>query len=147
MSAGSQFVTRSGTVATSTAAKSVLSLIAGSSSSPTIYKIRLSSDATVTSGQYLIELVKFATDGTGTAATPFKLGGQSSVVSTSKSNYTIEPTTPTVIDDFWLPAQQLYEGYDALGRELSVVVSTLVTIRVTAPSGTPNVKASIWFEE
>jgi hypothetical protein len=146
MSAGTQFVT-TGSVATSTTAKSVLSVIAGSVSSPAIIGFDFSSDGTVTTGQFLVELVRFTTDGTGTSATPFKLGGSSTVVSTSKSNYTVEPTTATVVASYWIPAAQLYGYVFPLGREISLGVSGLITVRVTAPSGTPNVRCNIWFEE
>lgn len=147
MTAGSQFVTYSGAVATSTTAKTVLSLIAGASSAPTVIGLDFSSDSTVTTGSFLLELVRFTTDGTGTAATPFKLGGMSTLISTSKSNYTVEPTTATVVNAWFLPATQPWSYLWPLGRELTVAVSGLLAVRVTAPSGTPNVRAALSFEE
>lgn len=143
-----QFSQPSGSVATSTTAKTVVSLITGSSISALICGLTFSSDATVTTGQFLVELVLFTTDGTGTAGTPVKYGAtQDSVVSTTKTNYTVEPTTATVVDAFWIPATSVTSIFWPLGREIKVPVSKVLGVRVTAPSGAPNVRASLIFEE
>lgn len=143
-----QFSQPSGSVATSTSAKTVVSLITGSTISALIAGLTFSSDATVTTGQYLVELVLFGTDGTGTSGTPVKYGAtQDAVVSTTKTNYSAEPTSATVIDAFWLPTTSMTQMLWPLGRELKVPVSKVLGVRVTAPSGTPNVRATLIFEE
>lgn len=143
-----QFSQPSGSVATSTTAKTVVSVITGTSISALLIGLTFSSDATVTTGQYLIELVMFTTDGTGTAGTPVKYGPtQDTVVSTTKTNYTAEPTTATVVDAFWVPATQPMEVFWPLGRELKIPTSRVLGVRVTAPTGTPNVRATVIFEE
>lgn len=144
-----QFSQPSGSVATSTTAKTVVAVITGSSIAGLLIGLRFSSDATVTSGQYLVEIVRFATDGTGTAGTPVKYGiSQDAVVSTTKTNYTVEPSgTTTVVDAFWIPATGLDPELLPLGRELKIPVSTVLGIRVTAPSGTPNVRVTPLWEE
>jgi len=105
-----------------------------------------SSDGTVTTGQYLVEVIKFTTGGTSAGATPFKIGGTSSVVSTA-ATYSAEPTTPTVVAALYVPAMQAYSYLYPLGREISLALSTMLALRVTAPSGTPNVRVNLYFEE
>jgi hypothetical protein len=145
---GNQFAQPSGSVATSTTAKSVVGLITSSTVPAELIGLTFSTDATVTSGQFLVELVQFTTDGTGTGGTPVKYGGtQVANVSTTKTNYTAEPTTSTVLDAFWLPALSMTQLLWPLGRELFIPVSKIVTVRVTAPSGTPNVRATLIWEE
>lgn len=143
-----QFSQPSGSVATSTTAKTVVSFITNSTTPILLIGFTFSSDATVATGQYLVELVLFTTDGTGTGGTPVKYGiSQAAVISTSKTNYTVEPTTATVIDAFWIPATSLVSVLFPLGREIYVPVSRVIGVRVTAPSGTPNVRATPIIEE
>ena len=143
-----QFSQPSGSVATSTTAKTVVSVITGSSLPAELVGLTFSTDATVTSGQFLVEIVRFTSDGTGSAGTPVKYGGtQQTVVSTTKTNYTVEPTSATVVEAFWIPATSFTEIFWPLGREIYIPVSTVLGIRVTAPSGTPNVRATPVWEE
>jgi hypothetical protein len=143
-----QYSQPSGSVATSTSAKTVVSLITGANVPAVLTGLTFSTDATVTSGQFLVELVLFTTDGTGTGGTIVKTGAsQATSQSTSKTNYTAEPTTPTVLDAWWVPAMSLTKDLLPLGREFYVPVSRVLGLRVTAPSGTPSVRATLHFEE
>lgn len=143
-----QYSQPSGSVATSTTAKTVVSIITTSSMPVALIGLTFSSDFTVTTGQYLVELVIFTTDGTGSAGTVVKYGQtQATAQSTTKTNYTAEPTTASVVDAFWVPATQMVSMFWPLGRELDVPVSRVLGVRVTAPSGTPNVRVTPIWEE
>lgn len=148
--ASAQFSVTSGSVATSTTAKTVLAITSTATNSPEVIGFDFSTDATVTTGVFLVELVEYTT-GTGTAgSTPTiqKMGSsQVAGVTTAGAAYSAEPTGPLVMATWWILAQGTFAYLLPLGREFQVPVSKMFGIRVTAPSGTPNVRANLYFEE
>jgi hypothetical protein len=147
--AESQFVLHSGSVALSTTAKTVAAVLLGATVAAELTELIISTDATITTGQYLFEIVTYTTDGTGTAGTIIKDGiSQGSTTATAKTNYTAEPSgTVTTRRQLWVPAQNAVQFEWPLGRGLFIPVSTLFGVRATAPSGTPNMRTDmIWVE-
>lgn len=146
-----QFSCSAAAFATSTSAKTAALVIAGSSVSPTLIGFDFSDDASLTTGAYKVELVSSTQAGAGTAggSTVVKMGAsQTTAVSTCGTSYSAEPTTLTVLNTWYIPAiggvlPMLYP----LGREWQVPVSHSYGIRVTAPSGTPNVCVNLYWEE
>lgn len=96
-----------------------------------------------------VEFVTYTGASTGTAYTPKKYndGAQGRVSNTSaKINDTVEPTSPTVLDVFYLPNTAGMFFQWPLGCELYVPVSTIFGVRVTAV-GTPTTAVTLIFEE
>ena len=147
----SQFLCSSGSFATSTSAKTAAAVIAGGTVSPTLIGFDLSSDGTVTSGSFIVELVSYsqATAGTAGGSTVVKMGAtQASASSTCGTAYSAEPTVATVLCSWLVPAAGGPFSYLwPLGREVQVPTGKTYGIRVTAPSGTPAVRANLIWEE
>jgi predicted outer membrane repeat protein len=85
-----------------------------------------------------VEIVRYTTDGTGTAYTPLKYNAAAQArvsLFSAKVNYTVEPTTPTVVEQYEIPntAGQFWQL--PLGRELYLPPSTVTGIRVVTPAG------------
>jgi hypothetical protein len=144
--------TTTAAVATSTTAKTVLAIVNGSTTQVNLIGLRFSNDWSVTAGVFLVELVSFdqTTAGTpGAAETVNKVGGTADTSRTTsvQRGYTAEPTTGTPVDSWYVPAGGLYESLLPLGREIAVPPSKTYGLRVTAPSGTPNVRATLTWEE
>lgn len=129
-------------------AKSVLSVIAPAQFGVDLKKIRLGFDGVTASAiPVLVELVAFTTDGTGTSGTVNQVYGRSITAGfTSKYNYSVEPTTATVVDRWSLTPNGGLVIYDwPLGDTPDTAVSNLFALRLTAPAAV-NVNASMWFE-
>jgi hypothetical protein len=143
-------------VATSTTAKTVLTLTVGTTNQPAVTEFGISSDGT--SGTLLVELgwLTAATAGTATAGTMQQLRGwpvQTSA-STSSYNYTVEPTAYSVIArQFILPMpftpfiMQFPLGREPTGIITAATAGKMIGVRVTASTGTPNVRAYFEIEE
>lgn len=98
--AATNFVARSPSVALSAGvAKSVLSIIAAANINLILKQIALGFDGTSgTEAPALVELVRFASDGTGTSGTPVVTDlSTATVQATTKHTYTVEPTTETIL--------------------------------------------------
>jgi len=139
-------------VATSTTAKTIVAVVNGSTTDLTLIGVEFSADfGTITAGSYLVELVSFnqAGAGTSTSETVNKVGGtgNTSRVSSVQRNYSAEPTTGTVLNSWYIPAGGRELQLLPLGREYAIPASITLGLRVTAPSGTPNVRATLTWEE
>lgn len=143
-------------VATSTTAKTVLAITVGTANQPSIIEFGISSDGTT--GTLLVEIgyLTAATAGTATAGTLQQVRGWPVQVSahTAFYNYTAEPTAYTVIArQFILPMPFTpFIVQFPLGRELTGIVTAaapgkMIGVRVTASTGTPNVRAYLETEE
>ena len=133
-------------------AKTVFALKTGSVNPVDIIDLLISCDATTT-GLLKVELVTWASanDGTGSAYTPKPWNGDAALVAcatTAKTNYSVEPTTPTVLRTFVTPLP-VGPAWNLLplGRELTIPVSTILGIRCTSTTISPNVYISGVFEE
>jgi hypothetical protein len=136
------------TVATGTALKTILSVIAPSQFGIDLKKIHLGFDGVTASAvPVLVELWSATTDGTGTAGTVNQMYGRSITAGfTTKYNYTAEPTTLTLIDSWRLTPNGGTLFYDwPLGDSPDCAVSNLFALRTTA-AATVNVNATMWFE-
>lgn len=129
-------------------AKTVLSVIAPAQFGVDLLKYRIGFDGVTASAvPVVVELVTWTTDGTGTGGTVNQVYGRSITAGfTTKYNYTVEPTTPTLIDRFTLTPNGGLVVYDfPAGTTPDTAVSNLIGIRCTAPA-VVNVNATMWFE-
>jgi hypothetical protein len=129
-------------------AKTVLSVIAPAQFGVDLLKYRIGFDGVTASAvPVVVELVTWTTDGTGTAGTVVQAYGRSITAGfTTKYNYTVEPTTPTLVDRFTLTPNGGLLVYDfPFGTTPDTAVSNLIGIRCTAPA-VVNVNATMWFE-
>jgi hypothetical protein len=136
-------------VATGTALKTIISVIAPAQFGVDLKKIHFGFDGVSASAvPILCELWLFTTDGTGTAGTVNQVYGRAITAGfTTKYNYTIEPTGFTGPLDSWLLTPNGGTAlYDLpLGDTPDTAVSNGFALRTTAPA-TVNVRASLWFE-
>jgi hypothetical protein len=129
-------------------AKSVLSVIAPAQFGIDLVGYRLSFDGvTAANTPVVVEIVSFTTDGTGSAGTVAQAYGRAITAGfTSKYNYSVEPTTATLIDRFSLTPNGGTIVYDyPRDRTPDTAVSNLITIRLTAAQ-IVNVNATLVFE-
>lgn len=130
---------------TGTTAKSVLTVITGATRRVRIKRVTIGGlSVTATHAPGTVELVQFDTDGTGTAATPTSLdAAETAAISTSKANYTVEPSGGAVIRSVFALSPQgvTMEKAFGPGEELVVPVSKVLAVRVTMPDN-----QSVWPE-
>ena len=129
-------------------AKTVLSVIAPAQFGVDLVGYRLGFDGvTAANTPVVIEVVSFTTDGTGSAGTVAQAYGRAITAGfTTKYNYSIEPTTVTLIDTFRLTPNGGAIVYDyPRDRTPDTAVSNLMALRLTAAQ-TVNVTATMIFE-
>jgi hypothetical protein len=129
-------------------AKTVLSVIAPAQFGVDLVGYRIGFDGvTAANTPVVIEIVSFTTDGTGTAGTVAQSYGRAITAGfTTKYNYTVEPTTVTLIDTFRLTPNGGAIVYDyPRDRTPDCAVSNLIAIRLTAAQ-IVNVTATALFE-
>ena len=129
-------------------AKTVLSVIAPAQFGVDLVGYRLGFDGvTAANTPVVIEIVSFTTDGTGTAGTVAQSYGRAITAGfTTKYNYTVEPTTVTLIDTFRLTPNGGAIVYDyPRDRTPDCAVSNLIGLRLTAAQ-IVNVTATLLFE-
>jgi hypothetical protein len=146
--AGYSAVTTAPVALAAATAKSVISVIAPAQFGVDLTKMRIGFDGVTASAvPVLVELVLFTTDGTGTGGTVNQVYGPTITPGfTSKVNYTVEPTTATIVDHWTLTPNGGLVIYDwPLGTSPNTAVSNLFTLRCTAPA-IVNVTAAMWFE-
>lgn len=149
----SYLVTTPSETLTAATAKSILSVILGSTRRAKIKRITLGgSSVTATDAAVLVEFCSTNQAGAGTATgvTPGKLdAGETAAIATAGRTYTAEPTTITVLDNLRLsPIGNTFLWELPPGREIFLAVSTTFAIRCTSPATqTTNFEASILFEE
>lgn len=139
-----------GTVSLSAAtAKTVIELAAGATIQADLCEVAVSFDASSAAAGIKVEIVRYATTGTGTAYTPLKCNAAAQSLAsivTAKVNDSAEPATPTVVDTYYVPntAGQFWQL--PLGREIALAPSTILGIRVTS-AAVVNCAANLKFEE
>jgi hypothetical protein len=129
-------------------AKTVLSVIAPASFGVDLVGFRLGFDGvTAANTPVVIEIVTWTTDGTGTAGTVVQAYGRAITAGfTTKYNYSVEPTTPTLVDRYTLTPNGGAIVYDyPRDRTPDTAVSNLIGIRLTAAQAV-NVNATAIFE-
>ena len=137
---------------TATTAKTILSVICGANAPIRIIEFSVSFDGVVAAAEpCTVELCSSTQGaaGTSTSQTPVQTGGPTRTVQASGArNYTVEPTTLTVLKR-WLvhpTAGMIYQA--PLGRETEQnTTADALCLRVTSPGGVENVQAYIEFEE
>lgn len=130
-----------------TTAKTVLSVITPATFGADLTRLRLGFDGiTATDKAVLVELVSYTADGTGTAGTVNQTAGRSITAGfTSKYNYSAEPTTATVLDSWLLTPIGGLAVVDFGSESPDVAVSTVLGLRLTAPTSAVNCRATMWF--
>lgn len=135
-------------VSTGTALKTILSAIAPAQFGVDLKKFRISFEGVTASAvPVLVGIYSFTTDGTGTSGTVNQIYGRSITAGfTTKYNYTVEPTTLTLIDQWTLTPVGGTMLYDfPLGDTPDCAVSNGFALRTTAPASV-NCWATMWFE-
>jgi hypothetical protein len=128
-------------------AKTVLTVIAPAQFGVDLRKYRLGFDGVTASAiPVVVELVTWTTDGTGTGGTVVQTSGRAITAGfTTKYAYSVEPTTPTLVDRFTLTPNGGTIVYDfPYGDSPDTAVSNLIGIRCTAPAAV-NANATMWF--
>ena len=131
-------------------AKSIIGLSTSAGVPIDLVELLVSADATAT-GLLKVELMTATADGTGTGYTPKPVNAGGRLVAattTAKIAYSAEPTTPTVLQTFTLvtPTGPI-DIMKALGRELTIPVSTLFYVRLTPTTVSFNGFVCLTFEE
>lgn len=143
-------VTASGVAASAATAKTVIEIAAGATVSGRLIAadVTFRGGVTTTSKEVLVELVRYATTGTGTAYTPLKANGEGQARAaniTAKTNMSAEPGTPTVLKSWYVPAVSGLLQQLPLGREWWFG-NGLIGLRVTSPDAL-TVAANMEIEE
>lgn len=129
-------------------AKTALTIIAPAQFGVDFTKYRIGFDGVTASAiPVVVEIVSWTTDGTGTAGTVNQVYGRSITAGfTTKYNYSVEPTTPTLIDRFTVTPNGGTIVYDfPSGTSPDTAVSNLIGLRFTAPAAV-NVNCTMWCE-
>jgi hypothetical protein len=142
----------SAVAAASAAAKTVLQVVAGSTTRQLVKAWEVSLDgADSTKTPVLVELVRQTTAGTASALTLVKHDEASvAALGSAQQTFTIEPTAGDILASVYLsPAGGIYSYQFPLGDEPVIASSGRLGIRVTTVvgSGTPNVAAWLKFSE
>lgn len=142
--------TTSDVALTATTAKTVISVITTANRRARIKEIFIGfKSVTSTDAPVLVEEVQADTDGTGTSETPRALdpADAGAAVTTSKRDYSAEPTTNITVRKLWLvPPSGSFIIQNPLGEEDVIPVSKLGYIRATAPQN-QSARAYIKFNE
>lgn len=151
MAAGYTVETTADVALTAATAKTVLSVINAANSLIRLCEFAVSFDGvSATAEPATIELCSStqATAGTTTSQTPVQLRGPTRTVqATGARNYTVEPTTLTVLKRWLVHPQTGIMVQFPLGREPEqTVTADALCLRVTAPA-TLNCQAYMEFEE
>jgi hypothetical protein len=132
-------------------AKTVLAWINGATRRSRVLEINCGFNSqTSTDAAVLLELVRYTTDGTGTAVTPAASDtGNPAAIGTAKYNYSAEPTTPTVV---WVQRITPQQGgtlvYQIpMTRERFCPISNLIGLRMTSAQAQSGVRATMQVEE
>jgi hypothetical protein len=146
-------VTTEGAVALAAAgtAKTILAIIAPAQFGIDLKKVYFSFDGVTASEKpILVEIVRFTTDGTGTAVTVAQAYGPTITAGfTAKKNYGTEPTTPTVLAALEFDPNKGSVIYDwPLAETYDTAVSQVMGVRMTIPTGgaAVNARVTLGFE-
>lgn len=104
---------------------------------------------TQTDTPLLLELVRFGSDGTGTGVTPVANEvANPAAIGTAKQNYTVEPTSPTVVwNNRFSPIGNTMIEEFPMGREIYAAISTVLGLRVTSVPGGSLLRGVLTIEE
>jgi hypothetical protein len=127
--------------------KTAISVITPATFGADLTRFRIGFDGvTATDKAVLVELVSYTADGTGTPGTVNQVAGRAIAAGfTSKYGYTIDPTTPTILDTLLLTPIGGSIIYDFGSESPDVGVSTVLGLRLTAPTSAVNARATLWF--
>jgi hypothetical protein len=128
-------------------AKTVLAVIAPAQFGGDLLRYEIGFDGvTATDKAVACEFVTYTADGTGTAATIAQVAGRSITTGfTAKYNYSVEPTTPTVVSRFTVSPIGATGIVDLGDKAIDWAVSAVLGLRCTAPTNAVNVNATLWF--
>ena len=129
-------------------AKTVLAVIAPAQFGVDLVGFRLGFDGvTAANTPVVVEIVTWTTDGTGTSGTVVQTYGRAITAGfTTKYAYSVEPTTPTLVDRYSLTPNGGAIVYDyPRDRTPDTAVSNLIGIRLTAAQ-IVNVNCTMIFE-
>lgn len=130
---------------TGTTAKTVISLITAATRRARVKRVTIGAlSVTSTHVPGTVQLVQYDSDGTGTAVTPTALdAAETASITTSKVNYSAEPTTNAVVRAIFSLSPQgvTLEKAFGPGEEIVVPVSKVLAVVVTMPDN-----QSIWPE-
>lgn len=146
---------------TASATKTILAILAPTTQRIKVKKWGISFDSTTALTPVDVEIVRFSASaggfgaptsaGTGTALTPVSLvplATGEAINTTSKYNFTAEPTVATVLWNLKITPQAGWQEFFPIDQDALVPGGTMWGIRYTsAPSVTPKVSAGIWFDE
>lgn len=133
-------------------AKTILTWINGSTRRCRLLEVQLGFNSQASTDQaVLIEVVRWTTDGTGTAAAPQPTDpANPAAIGTSKYAYTVEPATPTIL----MPGTRITPQQGGtliwqlpMGREYYCSVSNLIGIRLTCAQAQTGARCSMTVEE
>lgn len=141
-------VTTGSTALVAATAKTVIELTAGANVSAEIISLDITFNGTTASAvPVLAEITTFATTGTGSAFTPKRVGTAAGVSQISaKINDTVEPASQTAVMAWFIPPTSGMSYQWPLGRTLTLPVSTLIGLRLTAPA-VVNYVVNLTYEE
>lgn len=147
-----RYTTRSGAQSLAAAtAETLLQLVTGSTRRAKIVGFTLSfSSVTATDVPVLVEFLLQTTAGTASAATPQPDDqADPAAIATAQATFTAEPTASTVLRAFTLTpvGGHITCDLEAMAKEIKMLVSTRVGLRVTAPQAQSNVHAEVWHQE
>lgn len=130
---------------TGTTAKTVISIITAATRRARIKRVTVGGlSVTASHAPGTVQLIQYDSDGTGTAVTPTALdAAETASITTSKSNYSAEPSTGAVVrSTFSLSPQGVtLEKAFGPGEEIVVPVSKVLAVVVTMPDN-----QSVWPE-
>jgi hypothetical protein len=142
-------VTAGAVALTAATAKTVIEITTTSTKPARVVQWSATLDASAAAAGVKVELVRYTGASTGSAYTPLKYNGEGQAIAaqtSAKTNDTVEPTTPTVVETYYIPnTAGIFVQYP-LGREHYVPISTIWGIRVTS-AAVVNVSANLAFEE
>ena len=142
-------VNNGGSALVAATAKTLVEITTTSTQEARIKQLQVSFNDSSAAAGTKVELVTYTGASTGTAYTPKKYNAdaQGRAANTSaKINDSVEPTTPTVLDVWYLPNTAGLFMQWPLGCELYIPISTIFGVRVTA-AGTPTTAVTLIFEE
>lgn len=130
-------------------AKTVVELTSPSTVGGRLVQASVTFDAATAAAAVVVDVIRAATTGTGTAYVPLKYNGEGqarAAVVTAKVNDTVEPGTVVVVESYYVPNTGGQVWQLPLGREMYLPPSTVLGIRVTSAAAV-NCRANLVYEE
>ena len=144
------FIVTSGVVAlTAATARTLIELATGAAVANQWVAFDITFDGvTATAVPVKVDIITTTASGTGTTYTPVRYSPSQPVAAatTAEIATTVEGSTPTVVQSWYVPPTSGFSYQWPLGRELAMFPSKFMGIRCTAPAGV-NAIANLVFEE